>query len=381
MLNCQLSMHLPRLVDNSKGKERTLMFRKNIVNIIPYRQGKPIKEVERELGIKDCYKLASNENLLGPSKKALNAIKKNLNEINYYPDGSGYYLRNALSSKLNVAPNQVILGNGSDELLQIIGLTFINPMDEVIVSPEGFIRYPMIVDIMNGKNVFVPMKNYKYNLSAMLEKINNKTKIIFIANPNNPTGTAVYAAEMNSFMNKIPENVVVVLDEAYYEFIEKSKFSDSLKYISQDRNVIIIRTFSKMFGLAGLRIGYAISTPLIIENMNKVRCPFNVNSIAEIAAIAALDDNEHIKETNKMITAEKKYLYRELEKIGLKFLSSETNFILIHIGKNAIPVFESLLKEGIIVRPMGVYGLGEWLRVTIGTHQMNLKFIKKLKSL
>ncbi|MBI5207939.1 MAG: histidinol-phosphate transaminase [Candidatus Firestonebacteria bacterium] len=357
------------------------MYRKCILNIEPYRPGKPIKEVERELGLKNCYKLASNENLLGPSKKALVSIKNSFKEINYYPDGSGYYLRNEISRRLEIPPDQILLGNGSDELLQIIGLTFINPLDEVIVSREGFVRYQMVVDIMDGKNVFVNMKDHYYDLQAIIKSITNKTKLIFIANPNNPTGTAIYANEMNEFIDKIPDNIVVVLDEAYYEFTDKKKFPDSLSYIRQNKKVIVLRTFSKVYGLAGLRLGYALSLPEIVKNMNKVRCPFNVNSIAEIAAISALNDREHLKKTQNIIKEEKKFLYTELDKIGVKYLRSETNFILMYLGNTALSIYESMLRSGIIIRPMEMYNLSEWLRVTIGTHYMNQKFIKKLKKL
>ncbi|MBI5417938.1 histidinol-phosphate transaminase [Candidatus Poribacteria bacterium] len=357
------------------------MFRKCIINIEPYRPGKPVKEVERELGITDSYKLASNENMLGPSPKAISAIKKYLKELNYYPDGSGHYLRDSLSKMLNVNPNQIMLGNGSDELLQIIAMCFIEPGDEAIVSPQGFIRYPMVVDVMNGKNVFVDMKDYRYDLQKMLSSITDKTKVIFIANPNNPTGTIVTADEMNEFMAKIPQHIVVVLDEAYYEFTNKKIIPDSLKYISNSLRVITLRTFSKIYGLAGLRIGYAVSTPEIIQNMNKVRCPFNVNSLAEIGAIAAIDDKKYIEKTQKLMSKEKKYIYKELDKLKVKYLPSETNFILIHSGDRSQSIFESLLKEGVIVRPMGMYKLGEWLRITIGTHIMNKKFINKFAAL
>ncbi|MBI4652259.1 histidinol-phosphate transaminase [Candidatus Desantisbacteria bacterium] len=357
------------------------MYRKNILNIEPYRPGKPVKEVERELGIAGSYKLASNENLLGPSPRALLVIKKHLKNLNYYPDGSCYYLRNALSERLKINPDQIVLGNGSDELLQIIGLTFINPGDEAIISPEGFIRYPMIVNIMDGKNVFVNMKEHIYDLKAMLDHVNEKTKIIFIANPNNPTGTAVYKNEMDDFINKISDNVVVVLDEAYYEFTDKNKFPDSLQYLNNNKKVIVLRTFSKIYGLAGLRIGYALTTKKIAEYMNKVRCPFNVNSLAELGALSALDDDKYVAKTIKLINKEKKYLYSKIDKINIKYLPSETNFILINFGAKAAYIFNSLLQEGIIVRPMGMYNLPEWLRVTIGTHPMNQKFIEKLKVL
>lgn len=353
------------------------LIRREIRNIELYEPGTPIEEVERELGIK-IVKMASNENPLGPSPYAMAAIEKGISKINLYPDGGASILKSRLAQHLGVEEANVIVGNGSDEIIRMITETFLNEGEEVIFAEPGFIIYRLATVVMKGKCVSIPLKNYVHDLEAMLRAVNERTKLIFIANPNNPTGTMVGKAQVASFMKRIPSNVVIIFDEAYYEYVERSDFPETISYIKEGKNVITLRTFSKVYGLAGLRIGCAIAKEEFIIALNRVRQPFNVNSLAQIAARAALEDKEHVRESCRINSEGKKFLYQELAKRKLTYIPSQTNFILIDVGKDASEVSHKLLREGIIVRPMKMYNLPNFIRVTIGKMEENQKFIAAL---
>ncbi len=354
------------------------LARKNILNITPYIAGKPIEETKRELGLKEVIKLASNENALGPSPKAVEAIKKNLLKINRYPDSSGFHLKKELAKSLAVSASNIILGNGSDEIIDIIIKTFVEEDEFVLTADTTFLEYE-IVSKVNGRQVLtVPLESFKYDLQAMRKKITPKTKLIFIANPNNPTGTYVNKYELEEFLNELPENVLLVMDEAYDTFINVDDFPKSLNYIGK-KNVIVMRTFSKAYGLAGLRIGYAIANQDLVSSMEKARQPFNVNMLALVAAIAALSDKEFLHKTRDLVLEGKNYLCEEFKKLGLSYVPSEANFILIDMARDGVGVFKEMLKCGVIVRDMQQYGLKNYIRVTIGTDRENKKFIKALK--
>ena len=299
----------------------------HIKTIKPYVPGKPVEELERELGITDSVKLASNENPAGPSPLAVEALRNNLDDLNRYPDGSCYYLRNTLSEKLRVNPDNLIFGNGSNEIIELAVRTFLAPGYEAIMAHPSFVVYSTIVQAAGGRNVIVPLKDYCHDLDEMASKISDSTKIIFIANPNNPTGTINTKTEFDSFMEKVPNGILLVVDEAYYEYVMSPDYTDSMKYLEQGRDILILRTFSKIYGLAGLRIGYGISQSAINTEMNKIRQPFNINSLAQKAAIAALSDKKHLEKTVGINEEGKKYLYRELAELKLGYMPTEANFI------------------------------------------------------
>lgn len=359
-----------------------------VQKIQPYVPGKPIKEVERELGIKECIKLASNENPIGPSPKVIEAIKdliSNPVELARYPEGSGYYLKNALcdffaKKGITLTHDEIILGNGSNELIDIAVRTYIGPKDEAIMGNPSFIVYAMSVMSQGGVAKEVPLKDWRHDLEGMLNEITDKTRIIFIANPNNPTGTINYKNEFEKFIKALPENILLIVDEAYYEYVTDSEYPDSLKYFKEGKDILILRTFSKAYGLASLRIGYGIAKKEIITEMNKIREPFNTNTIAQIAAEAALKDEEHLKKVLEINEKGKEYLYKELDKISsVKYLPSQANFIYIVLPENTTSneVFDFLLKHGIIVRPVGP----RQIRVTIGLPEENKAFIEAFKKI
>lgn len=354
------------------------LVRKNISGLNPYIAGKPIEETKRQLGLKDIIKLASNENPLGVSPKALTAIKKSLSRVNRYPDSQSFYLKRKLSQSLKVEPSNIVLGNGSDELIDIIIKTFVEDDENILTSEVTFLEYEIVSRTNNRKVATVPLKYFKYDLDAIKAKIDKKTKLIFISNPNNPTGTYVTRYEIEDFLKGLPDNVLVVLDEAYDTFIDVDDYPFGLKYIN-DKNVLVLKTFSKAYGLAGLRIGYAVGIAEFCAAMERVRQPFNVNLLAQEGAAAALDDKEFLKKTRNTILAGKNYLYESLSKLGLAYVPSVANFILIDVGKDGVGVFKDMLQQGVIVRDMKQYGLKNFVRVTIGTKKENEKFIKALK--
>ncbi len=349
----------------------------NIQGITPYVPGKPIEELERELGISGSIKLASNENPLGPSTKAVASIKKAVEGLNRYPDGSGFYLSQALAKKYGVDLSQVILGNGSNELIELAVRTFVQPGEEIISADPSFVVYKMIAQAAGGTNVIVPCTNMRHDLDAMAGRITPKTKIVFIANPNNPTGTMNTKAEMDRFMAHVPDHVLVAVDEAYCEYVTHAEYPDSLDYLKEGRNILALRTFSKIYGLAGLRIGYGITTAAIAEMMNKVRQPFNTNSLGQIGALAALSDRKHVEKSIAINNEGKQYLYQSFGQLDVAFIPTETNFILFETALDGKEVYTALLKQGVIIRPMG----GKRLRVTIGLPEENKRFIAELEKI
>jgi histidinol-phosphate aminotransferase len=355
------------------------LVRKNILNVTPYIAGKPIEETKRQLGLKEIIKLASNENPLGPSPRAMEAIKKNLKGINRYPDSAGFYLKRKLAKNLNVEPSNLILGNGSDELIDIIIKTFVEDDENIITADVTFLEYEIIAQVNDRRVNTVPLRYFKYDLESIRKRLDDKTKVIFIANPNNPTGTYVTKYEIEDFMQDLPEDVLLVLDEAYDTFIDVDDFPNSLKYVNNSKNIIVLKTFSKAYGLAGLRIGYAITNSESASFMERVRQPFNVNLLAQGAAIAALDDKKFLQKTKKLVLEGKSYLYDSLSKLGIVYVPSVANFILIDVGRDGVGVFKDMLKYGVIVRDMKQYGLKNFIRVTIGTKKENERFIKVLK--
>jgi histidinol-phosphate aminotransferase len=348
----------------------------HIKTIKPYVPGKPLQELERELGIEGSVKLASNENPLGPSPLAVRALRTGMKELNRYPDGSCYYLRNALSGRLKIDPEELIFGNGSNELIELAVRTYLCPGDEAIMAHPSFVVYSIIVQAVKGKSIVVPLKEWRHDLAAMASKITAKTRLIFIANPNNPTGTINTKTEMDSFMRKVPDNVLVIVDEAYYEYVTSPDYPDTLTYLKKNKNILILRTFSKIYGLAGLRIGYGISNKKITSEMNKVRQPFNVNSPAQAAAMAALEDTGHIEKSRRTNERGKHYLYKHLKTLKINYIPTDANFIYITFqGAIVSKLHDQLLREGVIIRPMGSAAA----RITIGLPGENGRLIAALR--
>lgn len=362
---------------NETNKIPGLIVPERIASLVPYPPGKPIEELERELGISGSIKLASNENPVGPSSKALEAIAAALNGINRYPDGSAYYLKEKLSERLGLTSGSLFIGNGSNEVIELLISVFAQG-GEVIYPDPSFAVYPIAVKAHGATGVAVPLNDsLTIDLPAMAKKITEETRLVFIANPNNPTGTMVCAEAFDAFMEKVPESVIVCMDEAYAEYVVSEDYPDTLKYVKEGRAVIGLRTFSKIYGLAGLRIGYGFAPPEIIGYLERVRQPFNVNSLAQAAALMALDDDEHVRRSREVNAEGLKYLYSELDKLSIEYVRSEANFFLIKVGDGK-GVYEALLKTGVIVRPMASYGLPEFIRVTVGLKLENERFIGAL---
>jgi histidinol-phosphate aminotransferase len=356
------------------------LVRKNIQGVTPYIAGKPIEETKRQLGLKQVIKLASNENPLGASPKAKEAIKRGLEGINRYPDSNSFYLKKKLAKFKGVEPSNITLGNGSDELIDIIVKTFVEEDENIITADVTFLEYEIISKVLGRQVKKVPLRYFKYDLESIRKRIDKKTKLIFVSNPNNPTGTYVTKYEIEDFISSLSDNVILVLDEAYDTFIDVDDFPNSLKYI-KNKNIIVLKTFSKAYGLAGLRIGYALAQAELISYMERARQPFNVNSLAQTAAIACLDDKKFLQKTRTVVLEGKNYLYDALTKLGLAYVPSVTNFILIDLGRDCLDVFRELLKFGVIVREMKQYGLKNFIRVTVGTKKENERFIKVLKKI
>lgn len=355
------------------------LAKKDIVKLVPYQAGKPIEEVRRQLKLKGkIIKLASNENPLGGSPKARLAIRKTLGEINRYPEGSCFYLRRLLSRKYKLRPEQFIFGNGSDELIDIVIKTFVEKDENILTADITFLEYQILASVLGRRVIKARLHDFRYDLKGMLKKIDKQTKVIFIANPNNPTGTYVNNDELDEFLRKVPGRIVVILDEAYDVFVDAVDFPRSQEYLKRG-NIIILKTFSKSYGLAGLRIGYALACPRLISYMERARPPFNVNLLAQAGAAAALQDRAFIKRTRRVILQGKDYLYRQLERLGLQFVPSAANFILIDVGRDGQRLTQQMLRFGLIVRDMKQYGLDNFIRVTIGMPSENRRFIQVLK--
>ncbi|MDY0132822.1 MAG: histidinol-phosphate transaminase [Desulforegulaceae bacterium] len=348
-----------------------------IKKIKPYKAGKPIEELEREYGIKNAVKLASNENPLGPSPMAVKAVKEFAFQLNRYPDSSGYELSAKISSKFNLPFENIVLGNGSDDIIALLCKAFVNETKNVIMPDPGFLMYEISTRSEGGTPVKVPLKNLCLDLDKMADLCNENTAIVFITNPNNPTGSFISKEKFEEFLNKIPPNVIVASDEAYMEFSELSYFSWEL--IEKHENLVSMRTFSKAYGLAGLRIGYGVMNPFISGILNKIRQPFNTSLIAQKAALAALDDDEFLLKTRNLVFSERKKLSEEFQKMGLLSFKTDANFILVDLGRSADDVYEKLLQKGVITRSMSSYGYPQYLRVTIGLEDENLLLVNSLK--
>jgi len=368
-----------------KGGEEELkaenLARKGILKITSYVPGKSIEEVQKEFGTKRWVKLASNENLLGPSPKAVAAIRDELPNIYLYPEGPCTILRKAIAEKFAIPEGMIVISNGADNLILMIASAFVNGGDEVVMADPTFSVYTNVTQIMGGKPIKVKLKDFTHDLEAMLKKISRKTKLVFICNPNNPTGTTVSLEPFNYFLSKLPKHVIVVLDEAYGDFVEDAFYPNGLDYIKAKNQMIVLRTFSKVYGLAGLRIGYALGREDLIHCLYQVRDPFPVHRMAQVAAVAALNDESHVIQSIQFVYEGKRYFYKELDKMGLSYVPSQANFIFIDFEKNSEEVFQAFLREGIIVRPGKVWGYPTFARVTIGRMEDNQKFIKALKKI
>jgi len=352
----------------------------NVLSINPYIPGKPIEEVRRELGLKGAIlKLASNENPLGPSKSAIRAMRQYLKEVHLYPDDGCYLLGKRLSQHLGVKEDQLIFGNGSVEIIDFIIKSFVSPGDQVVMADQAFIMYKIAAKVADARIISVPMKNYTHDLEAMAQAVTPETKVVFVANPNNPTGTMVNQEQAREFLKKVPETCLVVFDEAYYEYITRQDFPDSIRLLADHPHLIILRTFSKIYGLAGLRVGYGIGHPELVAAIRKVRLPFNVGLLAQIACQAALDDVKHVEASRQMNDQGREYLYCQFEQMGLFYLPSEGNFIFIDPGLDSDRMFLEMQRMGVIVRPIKNYGFPTALRVTVGTPRQNRKLIRSLK--
>jgi histidinol-phosphate aminotransferase len=350
-----------------------------VKDLIPYVPGKPVEELERELGITGAIKIASNENPVGPSPLALEAACKALGNIHRYPDGDAFYLKHKLAGVLEINPERLIFGNGSNDVLDIAARTFLSPGDEAVMGEFAFIVYPIVTQAVGAKAVISPMPGYKHDLRDMFSRITPRTKAVFIANPNNPTGTMVKREEMEWFLDNVGEGILVVIDEAYFEYVEDPEYPDSLKYQHDGKSILTVRTFSKIYGLAGLRLGYGVADEEIVSAMQRARHPFNTSSIAQEAAIAALDDHEHVKRSRDVNSEGLGYLNDELDRLGISYTPTYTNFILIDLKEDPMPLYNALLREGVIVRPVGGYGLKTHLRVTIGLPEENERFVRAVK--
>lgn len=347
-----------------------------------YQPGRPVQEVARELGLsaRRVIKMASNENPLGPSPAALAALKKALNDLHQYPDGNAFYLKQKLAAKLGVTPAHLVLGNGSNDIIEFLGHALLGPGDEMVVSQYCFVVYPIVAKLLGARVITVPARDYGHDLPAMLRAVSFNTKLVFVANPNNPTGTLAPAADVRRLVAELPEGVVLAMDEAYYEFLDQPLDLLPLIRAGQKPNLILLRTFSKIYGLAGLRLGYGIAHPEFIAALEKIRQPFNVNSLAQAAALAALDDTAHLKKTRQNNFKGRKFLENALTGMNVPFVPSSANFVLAKVGAGQ-EVFGQLQRRGVITRPMGGYELPEWIRISVGTPAENQRCVKELRQI
>jgi len=344
----------------------------------PYQPGKPMEELERELGLSDIVKLASNESPLGPSPAAREAAAAALGEVSRYPDGNGAMLKRALAAKLDVAPERLTLGNGSNDVLELLVRAFVTPEHQVLFSEHAFAVYPLATQAVGARAVVTPARDWGYDLEAMAARVSEHTRLAFIANPNNPTGTWVDAAALEAFLRALPEHVLVVVDEAYCEYVEAPGYPSCVGWLERYPNLVVTRTFSKAYGLAGLRVGYAVSHPQVAELLNRIRQPFNVNSPALAAAAAALEDHDHLRRAREVNRQGMAQLAAGFEAMGLDYIPSVGNFVAVDVQRPGAEVFEALLPHGVIVRPIGGYGMPHHLRVSVGLEQENARFLEAL---
>lgn len=358
------------------------LARPNVLQMEPYQPGKPIEEVKRELGLSEVIKLASNENPLGPSPKAVQAMQSVLSQVHLYPDGYAYELRCVLASCYDVPADWILVGNGSDEIIHYLGLAYLNPGDELIMGHPSFVRYEAAAYLNNAVLHKVPLDgDYRHDLRAMCEHVNERTKLLFAANPNNPTGTLVYREEVDQLIANLPEHVILVLDEAYFEYVDHPDYPDGLDYVRRGQNVIAMRTFSKAYGLAGMRLGYCVARPELIDPLDRVREPFNVNSLAQIAGAAALQDQAHVEQTHRLNRQGLEYLYGVCERLGLRYIPSWANFLMIETRVPGTELFQAMLERGIIVRAGEPLGMPGFIRVNTGTMEQNEQFAKALAAI
>ncbi|MBC2704040.1 histidinol-phosphate transaminase [Desulfobacula sp.] len=350
-----------------------------IAAIKPYEPGKPLKEVEREYQITNVIKLASNENPIGFSPKVYDAVTKNMKDMNRYPESSAYLLCNKLAQKFHIAPGNIVIGNGSDDIIALLAHGFLNPGDEALMPLPSFLMYEISVKTAKGRPVRVPLTDFSTNLEGIIEKISAKTKLIFITNPFNPTGSTITDDEFNEFLQKIPDDIIIVVDEAYIEFVRNDSVYNSLKNPLQDPRIVTLRTFSKAYGLAGFRVGYGIMDSEIAEILNRIRQPFNVNSLAQAAAVAALGDEAFLNKSIQTTHNGLDFLFSELADLGIDCLPTQSNFLMLDLETDATQVFQKMLKRGVIVRSMKSYGFDTFLRVNTGTQEENIIFIQALK--
>jgi histidinol-phosphate aminotransferase len=343
-----------------------------------YEPGKPIEETAREIGVDptEITKLASNENPLGPSPRAVKAMSDALINAHLYPDGGGFYLREALAARLQVAPENIVLGNGSNEIIEFLAHAFVRPGDDVVMSEYAFVAYRLITALFDARPIETASPDYHHDVEAMLNAITPRTRLVIIANPNNPTGTLISQQQIDHFISRLPENVVAVFDEAYFEFLDNAP--DTLKYVREARNIVVLRTFSKIHGLAGLRIGYGIARPDLVEVLQKTRQPFNVNSMGLAGALAALTDDAHQRKTKETVDAGRAYLEKEFASMPLKFVPSVANFVMVDVGDGPA-VFKELLARKVIVRPLRGYNLKRWVRISVGTMEQNQRCLEALR--
>jgi histidinol-phosphate aminotransferase len=360
------------------------LTRDAVSRLKPYIPGKPIDEVKRELGLTDVIKLASNENPLGASPKALAAMREAIKTTRLYPDNECFELKRALSERLGFPPNQIIIGRGSDEVIHMLGIAFLRPGDEVLMPSNPFVLYEFTSDLMEAELVRVPLKDYRYDLAAMAERLTPRTKLVFLANPNNPTGTIVSQQEVEKFIARMGENTILVMDEAYYEYAENPDYPRSLEFVRQGKNVVVLRTFSKIYALAGLRVGYGVANEELSAALNQVREPFNVSGVAQAAALASLSDPKQVERSVRVNNQGKKYLYKELrklKKLGVQYVPTQANFIFVDTGQDGQKVAFELLKHGIIVRFDPAFKYPSCFRVTVGTREQNKRFMGAMEEI
>ncbi|MFZ5452102.1 MAG: histidinol-phosphate transaminase [Thermodesulfobacteriota bacterium] len=350
----------------------------HLAQITPYKAGKPLEELAREMGLTDAIKLASNENPLGPSPLALAAIQEALCDLHRYPDSHAYYLKEELSRHLGLTPGQLILGNGSDEVLDFLVRALVPPGGEVLSTNHTFLMYGLLTQAVGGVFRIAPLKDLRVDLPALSRAVTDQTRLILLNNPNNPTGTAFLRPEWEDFLGSLPPQVTVVLDEAYIDFADDPQVPQSLEYLAEDRLLVGLRTFSKAYGLAGLRIGYGFGPSGLMDYLNRLRLPFNVNRLAQVAALAALQDHAFLERTRAVVHEGRAFFYRELERLGLSYTPSQANYILIRVDRPASEVYQAMLRLGVIIRSMEEYGFPEHIRVNVGLPGENQRFINAL---
>jgi histidinol-phosphate aminotransferase len=359
---------------------RNTLTRPELTKMKEYSPGKPIWEVQQELGIKEVIKLSSNENPLGVSPLAKEAIVQYISDLHRYPDANTNRLREAIGTHYQVDKGQIIIGNGADEIITLISETFLESGDEIIIPTPSFSEYEFGANLMGAHVIKIALNDkFEYDLNSILKAITNKTKLIYLCSPNNPTGTYIAQSELDSFFEKLPKQVIVVFDGAYSQYATNEDYSNGLEFVKNGQPIIVIQTFSKIYGLAGIRVGFGIASSEIINNLHKVREPFNVNSLAQVAAEAAINDVYHVEESKRVNFEGRNFLYESFKDMGFSYIQSMGNFILVDFGQDAHPIYDALLRKGIIVRYGGVWGLQNYLRITIGTERENNALITALK--